>query len=105
MTDLPRCACCSGRLEPAQQLRFLVETANLDDPVYLAGIRRMPSAKGRPVPVCSSCLALLESAALTPTRGPVPRGHGGAVKAGVLAAVGVLSVGWLLRALILGPRA
>ena len=26
MTDFRRCACCAGTLEPAQQLRFLVET-------------------------------------------------------------------------------
>lgn len=106
MTDFRRCACCSGRLEPAQQLRFLVETANLDDPAYLAGIRRMPSAKGRPVPVCRGCLDLLESAAPVPeAEEPYAAKKAGAVRAGMLAAVGLLSIGWLLQALILGPRA
>src|SRR5207253_7869611 len=92
----PRCACCRGSLEPAQELRFLVETANLDDPAYLAGIRRLPAnAGGRPVPVCAACQKLAESAPRRP-RKPQP------VHAGVLAAVGILSVGWLIHTLLLG---
>lgn len=106
MTDFPRCACCSGQLEPAQQLRFLVETASLDDPAYLAGIRRMPFAKGRPVPVCKACLRMLEVAALVPAA-PKPAAvtKANPVRTGMLAAVGLLSVGWLLQTLVLGPRA
>jgi hypothetical protein len=93
----PRCACCRGSIEPAQELRFLVETANLDDPAYLAGIRRLPATlKGRPVPVCSACQRLAESAPRRPR--PARR------DSGVLAAVGILSVGWLLHTLLLGPR-
>ena len=95
MTDFRHCACCTGPLEPAQQLRFLVETETLDDPAYLAGIRRLPARRGRPVPVCAGCLRRIEAA---PPR-PAP------VRSGMLAAVGILSVGWLLQSLLLGPRA
>ncbi len=101
MTDFRRCACCSNQLEPAQQLRFLVETANLDDPAHLARIRRLPAVKGRPVPVCQGCQRVLEAAALKPSpMRPKPN----QVRNGVLAAVGLLSVGWLLHNLLLGPR-
>lgn len=60
MTNLCRCACCEGPLEPAQQLRYLVETANLDNPAYLELIRVLPSANGKPVPVCAGCQSQLE---------------------------------------------
>ena len=95
-----RCACCRGSLEPAQELRFLVETANLDDPAYLAGIRRLPAnRRGRPVPVCATCQTSLECE--PPAR---PASRAGAVRAGALAVIGVLSVGWLIQNLLLGPR-
>ena len=91
------CACCRGSLEPAQKLRFLVETASLDDPAYLACIRRMPAdRRGRPVPVCSECQRLVESAPRPARRRLVPPG--------IFAAAGILSVGWLLHTLLLGPR-
>jgi hypothetical protein len=93
VTNFRRCACCSGALEPAQQLRFLVETDTLDDPGYLARIRRLPTRNGRPVPVCTGCQARIEAAPPRPAR------------AGVLAAVGILSAGWLIQTLLLGPRA
>ena len=57
VTKLSRCACCDGALEPAQQLRFLVETDNLDNPAYLNRIRALPSVNGKPVPVCKACQA------------------------------------------------
>ncbi|MBA4062299.1 MAG: hypothetical protein C0501_01070 [Isosphaera sp.] len=95
MTNFRRCACCSGPLEPAQQLRFLVETESLDSPSFLARIRRLPTRRGRPVPVCSGCQAEIESA--PPPKAPA--------RAGVLAAVGILSAGWLIQTLLLGPRA
>jgi hypothetical protein len=94
-----RCACCSGPLEPVQELRFLVESANLDDPAYLARIRTLPSVRGRPVPVCKACQARIESAPPRPIAKPNP------LRTGVLAAVGLLSVGWLFQHLLLGPRA
>jgi hypothetical protein len=62
LSTLYRCACCDGSLEPAQQLRFLVETDNLDNPTFLARIRMMPSIKGKPIPVCSACQAQIEAA-------------------------------------------
>ena len=72
----------------------------------LAGIRRMPFAKGRPVPVCQGCLRVLESAALSPTAPrPAVARKSNAVRTGMLAAVGLLSVGWLFQTLVLGPRA
>ena len=98
MTDFRRCDCCSGPLEPAQQLRFLFETDNLNNPAYLVGIRRMPSRRGRPVPVCSPCQKRLESA---PPRPPVLKMT--PFHAGMLA-MGVLSVGWLLQNLFVGQR-
>jgi len=84
------CACCRAPLEPVQEFRFLVESESQNEPALLAAIRRMPSANGCPVPVCAACQA----------RGPVRR----PVRAGVLAAVGVLSIGWVMTAL-LAPRA
>jgi hypothetical protein len=105
VTDSCRCTCCCAQLEPAQELRFLVETANLDNPRYLARIRRLPHSKGRPVPVCSACQKLLESSALSqiPVRRRPTRPN--AVGTGVLAVVGLLSVGWLIQNLLFGPRA
>ena len=95
-----RCACCSDSLEPAQELRFLVETANLENPAYLAGIRRMPANdRGRPVPVCAACQKLVEAAPRRPapaTRKPIA--------SGVLATIGILSAGWLIQTMLLGPR-
>ena len=38
-----RCQFCNDPLEPAQELRYLVELQNLDDPTYLARIRRLQS--------------------------------------------------------------
>jgi hypothetical protein len=92
------CACCSAELEPAQELRFLVECANLDNPSYLAHIRRLPSVKGKPVPVCKACQTDIENA-------PRPVARPNHVRTGVLAVVGLLSVGWLLQTLLSGPRA
>ena len=37
-----RCQFCAQELEPAQELRFLVETDTLDDPTHLNRIRRLP---------------------------------------------------------------
>jgi hypothetical protein len=98
VTDFRHCACCSGQLEPAQQLRFLVETDTLDDPDYLAGIRRLPTRRGRPVPVCEGCQRRIEvnPGYTFPARKPA--------SPAVLAAVGILSVGWLIHTLLFGPR-
>lgn len=88
MTKLTPCWCCKGLLEPAQQLRFLVETDTLDEPAHLERIRTLPSIKGRPVPVCRACQTRLEAAPPAPAAKPnLPR---------LLGAVGALSVGLLL---------
>ncbi len=84
MTNLYRCACCDGQLEPAQQLRFLVETATLDNPVHLARIRVLPAVNGKPIPVCKACQTCIEAAPPRP------------LAAGLLGALGALSVGLLL---------
>lgn len=91
MTKLCRCACCDGPLEPAQQLRFLVETANLDNPAYLELIRVLPSANGKPVPVCKSCQSQLEDhlAARKARKRP-------AAPLSLFGALGALSLGVLL---------
>jgi hypothetical protein len=93
-----RCACCEGPLEPAQQLRFLVETDNLDNPAFLARIRMMPSVEGRPVPVCQTCQPLVE-AAPQPLRCPRPVAAPLALATGLLGVFGALSVGLLLGSL------
>ena len=90
MTQPCRCSSCQGPLEPAQQLRFLVETDNLDNPAYLARIRTLPSVNGRPVPVCKACQAKLEA------NPPRPTGARPAVANTWLGALGVVSVGLLL---------
>ncbi|MBY0514307.1 MAG: hypothetical protein K2P78_10395 [Gemmataceae bacterium] len=99
------CQFCAAPLEPAQQLRFLVESATLDDPTHLSRIRRLPAtADGRPLRVCSGCQSRIE-ADHHRFRADVARASGARqLRTGVLAAVGVLSAGWVLRVL-LGARA
>ena len=91
VTKLSRCACCEGPLEPAQQLRFLVETANLDNPAYLELIRVLPSANGKPVPVCAGCQTKLEDH-LAARKGRKRR----AAPVSLFGALGALSLGVLL---------
>lgn len=87
MTKLPPCRCCRGPLEPAQQLRFLVETDTLDDPAHLARIRVLPNEHGKPVPVCQACQARLAAP---------PRRPGAQRLPSLLSALGALSVGLVL---------
>ena len=61
MTAFCHCSCCDRPLEPAQQLRFLVESDNLGNPSYLAQIRALPSLNGKPIPVCKACQARIEA--------------------------------------------
>lgn len=96
MTELCRCSCCKGPLEPAQQLRFLVETDTLDDPAYLARIRVLPAVNGKPVPVCKACQTRIETA-------PPARKTAAPVLPKLLSAIGALSVGLLLTGLF-APR-
>lgn len=95
MTKLSRCACCDGVLEPAQQLRFLVETANLDNPAYLECIRMLPSANGKPVPVCKGCQEQLEDHLAARKLRKARR----ASPVSLFGALGALSVGLLLGGL------
>lgn len=94
VTKLSRCACCDGTLEPAQQLRFLVETDTLDNPVHLARIRMLPVVNGKPLPVCKACQTRIESA---PKRVDKPKPKSPA--SGLLGALGALSVGLLIGSL------
>lgn len=91
-----RCVSCTHPLEPVQELRFLVESENLENPAYLASIRRLPTVKGRPIPVCKTCQAQIDSTHHRPTASR---------PSAVLAVVGILSVGWFLQTLLTGPRA
>jgi len=95
VTKLSRCVCCKGQLEPAQQLRFLVETDNLDNPSYLNRIRALPAMNGKPVPVCKACQSELET---HPRPLPRPKAAPLAVT-GLLGVFGALSVGLLLGGL------
>lgn len=99
MSKLYLCACCEGQLEPAQHLRFLVETDNLDDPAYLARIRMMPSLNGRPVPVCSACQSKITAQPQSLAKFLRPRVAPLSLATGLLGALGVLSVGMFLGAL------
>ena len=96
-----RCRFCNDKLEPAQELRFLVETESLGEPSFLNSIRRLPAVGGRPLPVCRSCQSAVEA---NPDRfrATVARTQ---VRTGVLAACGLLSLGFVLTALLRGPRA
>jgi hypothetical protein len=94
-----RCQFCHDRLEPAQELRFLVEIQNLDNPAYLEHIRRLPAVNGKPLRVCKPCQAKVEAhpnrlRAVSAARPPLP--------SGLLAACGLLSVGLVLFTLLGG---
>jgi hypothetical protein len=100
VSNLYLCACCDGQLEPAQQLRFLVETDNLDDPAYLARIRVMPSLNGRPVPVCSGCQSKIAAQPQSLAKFLRPKAAPLSLATGLLGALGVLSVGMIFGALL-----
>ena len=101
-----RCQFCSANLEPVQELRFLVETETLDDPVHLNRIRRLPvAANGRPLRVCKTCQSQMET---NPARFRAAVEQAcirRQLRTGMLAAVGILSAGWFLNMLLHGPRA
>jgi hypothetical protein len=86
---------CRNPLEPAQELRFLVETSNLDNPEYLARIRRLPARNGKPLPVCKRCQTLAETAP-TPAR---PQPTANPIHVGLLAVAALLSLDWLFKTL------
>ena len=101
-----RCQFCNDKLEPAQELRYLVETDTLGEPAHLARIRRLPaSADGKPLRVCQACQSGIEA---NPGRFRLAVERAFAhrqLRTGMLAAVGLLSVGWFLGTFLGAPRA
>lgn len=100
------CQFCAGKLEPAQEFRFLVETDTLDNPTHLDRIRHLPAtSEGKPLRVCQSCQTAMEAHPvrfrLAVERAYVQR----QLRSGVMAAVGVLSVGFLMLSVLDTPRA
>ena len=100
------CQFCAGKLEPAQEFRFLVETETLGDPTHLNRIRQLPATVGgRPLRVCKSCQAAIERHPIR-FRAAVEQEHARKqIRTGLFAAVGVLSAGWFLTMLLSTPRA
>jgi hypothetical protein len=97
------CQLCYSELEPAQALRFLVETENLSDPGYLDHIRYLPSVRGRPLCVCKRCQAQLENRPRVVRRvvpAPVRRDRR-QFRSAVMTALGFLTVGWVFN-IVLG---
>ena len=99
-----RCEFCSEKLEPAQELRFLVETETLDDPVHLNRIRMLPARfNGHPLRVCNSCQDRLESQPWLLHQDE--RGHQRRkIQRRMLVALGALSLGWFFGNLLAVPR-
>jgi hypothetical protein len=93
------CACCCNRIEPAQELRFLVECDNLDNPVHLARIRRLPAVNGRPIPICLSCQKRVRTIPSSQLGRRTPH------YSGMFALLGLLTVGWAVQSFVFGPRA
>ena len=104
MTACP-CQFCTRALEPAQELRYLVETDSLAEPAQLNRIRRLPMNRdGKPLRVCGECQRHIE---MNPVRfrAAVEHAHGRRqVRMGLMTAFGVLSAGWFLSVLIGSPR-
>jgi hypothetical protein len=97
------CRLCGRQLEPAQQLRFHFETEARSNPTYLAMVRELPHVRGTPLRVCQGCQAQLEARPrLAHRAAPADRGD---FRSAALAAVGVVAVGWVFRALLGSPRA
>ena len=94
---MPACRCqfCAAPLEPVQEFRFLVETATAaDDPAHLVRIRAMPHTRGRPLRVCKGChgeIAVHPGRFLHVLERSLFRRE---VRSGMLAAAGLLSLGW-----------
>ena len=104
MTASP-CQFCTRPLEPAQELRFLVETESLGEPAQLNRIRRLPATHdGKPLRVCRECQHQIERNPVR-FRSEVERAHGRKqMRMGLMTAFGVLSAGWFLSVLIGAPR-
>lgn len=94
---MPACRCqfCPAPLEPVQEFRYLVETAALGDPGPLALARTLPAANGRPLRVCRRCQ---DEFAAQPGRFRVVAEK--PARVGLLAAAGMLSLGFVLAAVL-----
>jgi hypothetical protein len=99
---VPACRCqfCAAPLEPVQEFRYLVETATAaDNPAHLSRIRELPHAGGRPLRLCKGCqgeIRVHPGRFLHAVERAVFRRE---VRSGVLAAAGLLSLGWFFVAL------
>ena len=63
------CARCNAALEPVQQFAFLVEEAGVAEPAANRLPQCLPTANGRPIPVCKACQATIRKAPRQPVRG------------------------------------
>jgi hypothetical protein len=94
---VPACRCqfCAAPLEPVQEFRYLVETATAaDNHAHLSHIRELPHAAGRPLRVCKGCqgeIRVHPGRFLHALERAVFRRE---VRSGMLAAAGLLSLGW-----------
>lgn len=104
MTACP-CQFCSAPLAPAQALRFLVESDAGTDPAYLARIRHLPAAAdGKPLRVCDGCQRAMAAHPLRFRRAAERAEAKRQLRAGMLAAAGLLSAGWFLGLVLGGTR-
>src|SRR4051812_36207876 len=93
------CQLCYRELDPAQALRFLVETENLTSPAYLDHIRHLPSVRGRPLCVCKHCQAKLEARPRVQRKAPTPAGRP-QFRSAVLTMIGFFAFGWVFTAVV-----
>lgn len=104
---MPACRCqfCAEPLTPAQELRFLVESDAGTDPAYLARIRHLPATRdGKPLRVCDGCQRAIERHPLRFRLAAERAAAQQQLRAGMLAAAGLLSAGWLFGLILGGPK-
>jgi hypothetical protein len=77
------CARCGAALEPVQQFIYLVEEAGLDESSSNKLPQRLPTASGRPIPVCKACQTCIRKAPQQPAR----KVSGFGITLGIIAAV------------------
>jgi hypothetical protein len=105
-----RCQICKSKLEPVQELRYLVETQCLGEPAVLNDFRQLPDVNGHPLRVCKSCQQTIEADRVG-FRKAVDEAQAKSRRqqrqrqSGVIAAFGVLAVGWFFASLLGTPRA
>jgi hypothetical protein len=100
---VPACPCqfCAAPLEPVQEFRYLVETATAaDDPVHIERIRALPHAAGRPLRVCKGCQGAIRVHPGRFLRAVERAAVNREARAGMLAAAGLLSLGWFFLTLV-----